>query len=503
MLMIDLKTYAAIRQCRKNDMSQRKTAQLLGISRNTVKRYGDGAHTPDERKAYPEHVASPQKELVMAALLKYFEENRHQLTGKQRVTAKTAWESIRGTYNVGESSVRRYVRELKEKHPEGFIPLAFEPGEVMQCDWCECKVVLDGRIEKVPVFCAVLPYSFGIFAMVMPDMKLPRVMEANTEAFCFLGNGVPAKIFYDNMKTIVFSGTGKHAIPQERFRMYEAHYAFESVFMNRASGNEKGGVENVCKLIRPAAFVPMPQGKDLKEIQDHVRERCLNYNRYHKVRGRPAPIADMLAEERAHLLPLPLKTYPAYTETTAVVGSDLTFRCNATKYSLPQEYIGKTISVRVTAYSVEAWHKGLLVCTHARPFNKGQHQYIPDHYLPLLEKRPRAIQHAAPLKYGVLPPELDKFRSMSNAKDKYEQLAKVLLLGRQFDTGELLRAVRCANRTGSPSYSMVLFYLGAQQVDGSMQQMDAMETADVVVVDRPGLSEYDVLLGGGKTDDNG
>ena len=68
----------------------------------------------------------------MAALEKYFQEN--QTIGKQRVNAKTAWEAIRETYAVGESTVRRYVQELKGQNPEGFIPLSFEPGEMMQVD---------------------------------------------------------------------------------------------------------------------------------------------------------------------------------------------------------------------------------------------------------------------------------------------------------------------------------------------------------------------------------
>ena len=126
--MISTEAYAKIRQCRKNGFSRRKTAELLGMSRNTIKRYWDGAHIPDEKKNYPAKIDSPQKELVMTALTKYFQENK--TIGKQRVNAKTAWEAIRETYAVGESTVRRYVRELKGINPEGFIPLSFEPGEM-------------------------------------------------------------------------------------------------------------------------------------------------------------------------------------------------------------------------------------------------------------------------------------------------------------------------------------------------------------------------------------
>lgn len=460
--MISTEAYAKIRQCRKNGLSKRKTAEMLEMSRNTVSRYWDGAHMPDEKKAYPATVDSPQKELVMEALEKYFQENR--TVGKQRVNAKTAWEAIRETYVVGESTVRRYVRELKGAGPEGFVPLDFEPGEMMQVDWCEVKAVIKGSIWNVPLFCAVLPYSYGIFAMAMPNMKMPCFMEAHVEAALFF-RGTARRILYDNLRTAVFEGSGKNAVKQERFKMLEAHYAFEAVFANAESGNEKGAVENLCSLVRQVAFTPMPRGKNLGEIQRQAIERCQNYNRFHKIRDRKRPIAPMLEEERAALMPLPVKPFSAYAETEAMVKSDLTFRYDATKYSAPQEYIGKTVTVRATSYRIEAWHRGALVCSHERPFIKGEHQYLPEHYLGLLEKKPRAVPNAAPLKYGALPPELDRFRKLCQDKDKYGQLANILLLARQTDADVLLPAVDWANRSGTPTFEMVRFYLEARSLE--------------------------------------
>ena len=490
--MIGTEEYAMIRQYKKNGFSMREAAVELGVSRNTVKRYWNGGHTPDEKKNYPAKLDSAQKEAVMEALEKYYEDNKHLLVGKQRVNARTAWEFIRETYSVGESTVRRYVRELKAKNPEGFIPLSFDPGEVIQFDWCEVKVNVGGNIWKAPVFCAVLPYSYAIFAMVMPDMQTPCFIEAAVEAFKFFG-GVPWRAaFFDNLRTAVYSGTGKHAVKQKRFRMFEAHYAFESVFMNREAGWEKGSVENLCGLIRQVAFVPIPKGRNLREIQDQVLRRCVDYIRFHKVKDRPRPIAQMFDEERPKLMPLPLKAFEAYAETEAKVGSGLTFRHDTTKYSVPQKYIGKTIALRVTSYRVEAWHKGVLACSHERPFCKGDHQYLPEHYLPLLEKRTRAIPNAAPLKYGVLPPELDRFRKLCQAKDRYEQLCNVLLLGRTVDAEILLRAVDYANRTGSPTFNSVRFYLDAYKPAGDGQGDSAL--VDDVAVDTPPLDEYDALF---------
>jgi hypothetical protein len=238
----------------------------------------------------------------------------------------------------------------------------------------------------------------------------------------------------------------------------------------------------------------MLKGQNLKEIQDQVLRRCQDYIRFHKIRNRQRPIAPMLEEERARLMPLPVKPFGAYAETQAKVGSDLTFRCDATKYSAPHEYSGKTITVHATAYRIEAWHQGKRVCVHTRPFIQGEHQYLPEHYLPLLQSKPRAIPNAAPLKYGVLPPELERFRQLNRDKDKYEQLANILLLSQQISADILLPAVDWANRTGSPSFESVRFYLESHNT-GLNAQIQA--AADPIAVDKPELAQYAALFAQG------
>jgi hypothetical protein len=246
----------------------------------------------------------------------------------------------------------------------------------------------------------------------------------------------------------------------------------------------------------------MLKGQNLKEIQEQVIRRCLDYIRFHKIRDRQSPIAPMLDEERALLMPLPLKPFSAYAETESVVKSDLTFRYDATKYSVPPQYIGKTVTVRAASYRIEAWYRGKLVCSHTRPFIKGEHQYLPEHYLTLLERKPRAIPNAAPLKYGVLPPELEKFRKLNRDKNKYEQLANILLLGRQVDADVLLPAVDWANRTGAPTFDTVLFYLKSRNIEMDAACDNAnVDCADGIVVDKPELAGYDALFTRG--DDSG
>jgi len=109
--MIEWEMYAKIRRMKASGASMRRAAEILGISRNTVKRYWDGGHTPDDRNNYPASVDSAGKQAVMEALKVYFEENKGA-PKKQRPNAKTAWKALRSKFSYGESTIRGFVLEL-------------------------------------------------------------------------------------------------------------------------------------------------------------------------------------------------------------------------------------------------------------------------------------------------------------------------------------------------------------------------------------------------------
>ena len=166
-MVIDTDLYAKIRKYKNNGASMRYTASALGIDRKTVKRYWDGEYIPGERKAYPRSVDSPEKLAVMEAIKKYYEDNKDFSKGKQTINAQTAWKALRDTYHVGESTVRRYVRELKQQDPQAFIPLDFDPGECMQVDWTVVKICISDALNnnKTAVKKAMLVRFSSFFRM--------------------------------------------------------------------------------------------------------------------------------------------------------------------------------------------------------------------------------------------------------------------------------------------------------------------------------------------------
>ena len=96
-------------------------ARRLHVSRKTVRKYCTGETLPDARRCVDK--PAPQREAVEGTILKLLEENKDN-PRKQRLTAKALWTILRQEHglDIVESTVRRYVQELKNKHPDVIIP---------------------------------------------------------------------------------------------------------------------------------------------------------------------------------------------------------------------------------------------------------------------------------------------------------------------------------------------------------------------------------------------
>jgi transposase len=123
------------------------------------------------------------------------------------------------------------VRQLKQK-PKVFIPLEFDPGEAAQVDWGNAIAYIKGQRTVVQLFCMRLCNSAAIFVAAFPTQRYESFLMGNRLALEFFG-GVPRRLIYDNVKTAVKEGWGKHVTQEQLpFKHLKAHYAFTSTFCN-------------------------------------------------------------------------------------------------------------------------------------------------------------------------------------------------------------------------------------------------------------------------------
>ncbi|MCL2123041.1 MAG: IS21 family transposase [Desulfovibrionaceae bacterium] len=481
--------YGKIRAMHAGGASDRQIAKALGIGRRTVSKYRDGAVTPDGRAVVQRK--APLKDAVEGEITRMLTENA-SLPRKQRLSAADMWRVLVSEHGIAisEPHTRRLVREIRDAHGDEFVPLKHEMGECAQIDWLEDVVaIIGGARALVQVFVCALPYSGAVCAFVYPDKTMLSFLHGHVRALSWL-QGVPVRFLYDNLKTAVFSGSGKNAVVQEVFRRITCHYAFEPEFCNRAAGWEKSNAENGVKITRNNAFVPIPRAEDYEGLQNHVSASLLEYNMTHKIEGNPRKIWDMFLEEQASLRPLPLSPFEVDETVRTKVRPDQTVRHDKVRYSVPHGYAGKNVTLRVSPFELKVYHRGDLLYTHKRQREGGCDQYVLDHYLEALSRKPRAAGQALPVTDGVMPPQCRAFLGLCPAADANRQLVDVMLLARDAGEGRVLAALDDAISTGKPTAEMVRYCLYGQK-----SPPDAFE------IKHNDLADYDSLIGGKEAPD--
>jgi hypothetical protein len=164
---------------------------------------------------------------------------------------------------------------------------------------------------------------------------------------------------------------------------------------------------------------------------------------------------------------------------------DQTVRYGKIRYSVPHGHVGKNVTLRVSPFELKVFCRGELLYTHIRVRENGPDQYILDHYLEALSRKPRAAGQALPLSKGVMPVQCRAFLELCPAPDVNRQLVDVLLLARDIDESRVFAALDDAINTGKPTAELVRYYLYGQQMPD-----DAFE------IKHGDLTDYDRLISG-------
>ena len=408
--------YKQIRQRYLAGESQRQIAKALGISRNTVAKYCEGNSVPWEKKT-PVRERSVITDEIIDFIKQCLEEDQTVSFKKQKHTSKRIYDRLVDELNFtgGESTIRRKVREIRGTLPQAFIPLQFDPGAAMQIDWGEADVYEKGCKVRINLFCARLCYSCRPVVLAYHKQNSESFYDAIVRTFSILG-GVPKRVIFDNGKVAVKDGFGAHAKMQSGYEAISAHYGYDAVFCNPAEGHEKGLVEGLVGWARRNICVPVPRISDIQELNDLLLKRCLKYEKTF-IQSRNATVGELLAADLKALRPLP--NYPFETACCVSVRvnalSIARFKTNG--YSVPVRYAGLLVSIKGYPEKVEIYYKGELISVHSRLMGKNQTSYHLDDYLPLLEKRPRAIFDAAPVKQNIPAEVLEQLKGYEASKE--------------------------------------------------------------------------------------
>ena len=440
--------------------SQRAAAKQFGVSRDTVAALlREPAETGQRRYTRRKARDAPVRAQVLPYIESWLQENARlqRWAPKQRWTARRMWVELRGKgIQVAESTVRQLVRECRRPAVPAFVPLTFAPGERGEFDFGHAVVILDGTRTEVPYLAGRLRYSGAIFVECFPTERQDCFFLGQRHAFEFWG-GVPTTVVYDNLKPAVLRILeGHRRAEQEAFTHFRSVYRFAAVFANAAAGWEKGSVENLVGYARRNFLVPVPEVASLAALNRQLREACLA-DQGRTMAGRPTPIADLLATERAALVPLPERPLEIGVLREVVVRATGRVRFETNEYSVPTRYVGQRLTLRADPFQVRIAAGDLLLAAHPRCY--GRHQVVEDfrHYVPVLLEKPFAVPFASALRNGDLPPHWEAYRRelVARRPDGNREFARVLHLCLTYSVPQVGAALELAAASGSYSADAV------------------------------------------------
>jgi transposase len=454
--MYKVELYGRVRRAvRVEGKSERAVALEFGLARETVRKMLRYAVPPGYRRQQ-----SPKRPKlgpwlgVIDAIL----EDDKQQPKKQRHTAKRIFERLRSehAYTGGYTIVKDYVRQYTLRHQEMFVPLTHAPGQA-QADFGEALVVVGGVEQKAHYLAMDLPHSDDCFVMAFPAETTEAFLEGHVQAFAYFG-GVPTCILYDNTKLAVAKILGDGSRQKTRaFSELQSHYLFAEKFGRPGKGNDKGKVEGLVGYARRNFMVPIPRVNSWEELNERLLEPCRD-RRARRLRGHEETIGERYARDRAAFLPLPASAYEACEKQMAQVSSMSLVRYRTNDYSAPTEYGYRDVLVKGYVHEVVVVCGSEVIARHPRSYEREDVVFEPLHYLALLERKPRALDQAAPLAGWELPECFPRLRRLLEArlhKGGKREYIQVLRLLQTFSLPEVEMAIVDALHLGTIGFDAV------------------------------------------------
>jgi transposase len=417
--------------------------------------------------------------------------------------AKLFKEIVNYGYAGGLTTLKKFLYDLRpDNHPKAFLRLETQPGEYAQVDWLNIGMITVGNARhKLSCFVMVLSYSRMMYAELTLSQCLEDFMQAHVNAFEYFG-GVPKKINYDNLKTVVLSRVGSDIRFHSHFMDLAGYYLFEPVPCGVRMAHEKGKVERGIRFIRTAwlagrELINYPQlQQDLKGwITGEANTRL-----HGSTHERPC---DRFVEEKRHLQPLPVRPYDCSIVEFPKVSSQALVPFQTNRYSVPYEFCGQTVTLKASSHDIQIYQGDRRLATHRRSYEKHLVFENPAHYENLLAQRKKAQADKTAASFLSLAPECQAYlkglvESELHVQSHLEKIRKMVQL---YGTSDVISALKRALEFQAFGASYIQHILHQQRAARNMPDPQPLILSHKpqwtnVAVEETDLSVYDDLFGG-------
>jgi transposase len=375
--------------------TDRAVARAVGVARSTARLCLDRVAAAGLSWPLPETVTDGALEALLFArsgaqigLRRKLEPDWvevHRELRRPGVTLMLLWEEYRQEQPGGYGYSRwcdlyrgweaRLSPTMRQVHPAGerlFVDFAGQTAEVIDA--------ATGEVRTAQIFVAVLGASNYTYAEAVWTQTLPDWVGAHVRALEFLG-GVPRQIVPDNLRSGVLRANWYEPGLNPTYRDLAAHYS---------------------TAILPAR-VRRPRDKAKVEAGVLVVERWilarLRHQRFSTLAALNVAIATLLTDlntrpmrrlgvsrrhlfeelDRPALAALPGEPFVYAEWRRRRVGLDYHVDIEGHYYSAPHRLLREQVEARITARTVELFHKGERVAVHVRGGLRGRHTTLPEH----------------------------------------------------------------------------------------------------------------------------
>lgn len=358
-------------------------------------------------------------------------------------------------YTGSPAAFYDFVRPLRQarKGRPSQVPVRFDglPAELLQIDW--------GEVRRFPFttpqlanqtryfFAARLKYSRWMWVRFTTDMREETLLRCLIAVFVTL-NGVPWVVTTDNRKTVVLGRDhANQPVWHPAYAKLAAEFGFHPEACTPAAANQKGAVENLVKFVKQN-FLLGRSFRDDAHLDDELQRWLYRVNVERPSNATERPPAELLPHEQCKLGPLPATAHDyGFFDTVKVSRESLV--CVATnRYSVPVQYVGLLLTVRLHPNRILLFHAEKLVASHLRQFGRNARVVIPDHYEAVFEHKPRArVMAYRDWLVGLSPLAADYIAELCRKRytAQESQILALYQLAQQVGTSEFLAALELAH----------------------------------------------------------
>ena len=433
--MIDYETYCKIQDHRtRQGLTITQTAKALGLHPQTVSRWS----RMEQYRPRPQPKRGSRLDPYKGLIVRWLDE--HPLSTQQ------VFQRLREAgFGGGHTIVKNYVRIIRPPRQKAFLTLAFAPGECAQVDWGEYGTIAVGNTRrKLSFFVYVLCYSRMMYLEFTVSQTMEHFLACHEHAFAALG--VPEKIMVDNLKSAVLRRLiGEDPVLNPRYVDFARHHDFRIKPCNVRSGWEKGRVESGVGYVKKNLLNGL-ELTDFSAANPAARIWCdetANVRIHGETHRRPV---DLYEADRSMLKAPNANPYDLARVLMLRASPQFRVRVDTNRYSVPAEYTGRLLTVKVWPDRLCIYHQDQLIARHDRRYDRHKDFEDPDHPKALLEQRRNAREQRLLSQFLTLSPQAPAYYEGLTARQLNARvhLSKILALSEIYGHEAIARAIEDA-----------------------------------------------------------